>query len=51
MEKRLEQLREDLYQLVEKKGSFLDEEVLKKSQEIDELLNLINNITRYTKAV
>lgn len=39
----IELLREELKELIEEKGSFVDEEVIKKSQELDKLLNKFSN--------
>ena len=37
--KKIEQLREELHKLVEKKDGYIDDEVVKKSKELDKLLN------------
>ncbi len=37
--KTIEQLRQQLQELVQQKGTFLDDEVIKKSQELDRKLN------------
>lgn len=47
LENEIEKLRQRMLELIDKEGSFLNAEVIKASQELDQLLNEYNRILGY----